>query len=530
MKKAHKDRQKKAKRTDKSAQKLIKQSATKSSKKKYAPPSPFNLFVESLPDDKAELVGDFFANFRAHCLIAKKDKRKMQADFERAILHYINTGVSLDDALDLLNIKYLGGFYARSPVLWFPLDDAAKIYPLSMEHGVMSIFRLSAYLKQPVIPELLQMALNFTIKRFPSFATTLKKGVFWHYLDTTKRRFRVEQEKDIPCQSMKVALSGSQSFRVLYYNNRISVEFFHVLTDGVGGMTFLKALTAEYLRLTGVETGAEEMPWNAHATPVLEEVENAFVKVPRSEYASGFMDKLAVQMNGKLADNRPCRIIHFKMDVAELLAAARAHHTTITVYLLALMFLAGKAATDDLQGEASIHVPVNMRQYYPSKTLRNFSMYCGIRLPIEETTDLESIIGRIDEQLQKKASKEAMSAMLTATVRLVDIMRYIPLILKQPVAKIVYGFLGDKIFTNTLSNLGVIDVPPAMAEHIENMDFVIGPPITNRATCTLGTFNDTAIFTVTKTTLDPTFEETMYELLLADGIGIEVEGSDFYEA
>jgi hypothetical protein len=502
----------------------------KSARKKHAPPSPFKVFADGLPADKAEMLRDFFANFSAHCLIAKKDKKELQTDFERAILHYINAGVSLDDALALLDIRNLGGFYARTPVLWFPLDDAAKIYPLSMEHGYMSVFRLSVYLKQSVVPELLQMALSFTIKRFPSFATTLKKGFFWHYLDTTKRRFSVEQESGIPCQALKVALSGSQSFRVLYYNNRISVEFFHVLTDGVGGLMFLKALTAEYLRLMGVETEADDMPWNANAIPVAEEVENAFSKVPKSENASGFMDKLAVQMNGKLTDNKPCRVIHFKMNVSELKAAARAYHASITVYLLGLMFLAGKAATDHLHGEASIQVPVNMRQYYPSKTLRNFSMYCGIRLPIEETTDLQAIIVKIGEQLEKKTSKESMSAMLMSTVRLVNIMMSIPLFLKQPVAKMVYGFLGDKIFTNTLSNLGVVEMTPAMAEHIESMDSLTGQPISNRASCSVVTINDTVTFTILKATLDPTFEETMYELLFADNIGIEVEGSDFYEA
>jgi|BioPla2DNA2_1021312.scaffolds.fasta_scaffold00506_19 hypothetical protein len=499
-------------------------------KKRLAPPSPFKQYKEGLPDDKAEQLREFFEDFSAHCLIAKKEKKRLQTDFERAILHYENAGVSLEKALDLLAVKNLGSFYARPPVLWFPLDDAAKIYPLSMEHGIMSIFRLSVYLKQSVVPELLQMALNFTIKRFPSFATTLKKGFFWHYLDTTKRRFTVEQEKGVPCESLKVALSGSQSFRVIYYENRISVEFFHVLTDGYGGMAFLMALTSEYLRLMGVEIEPEGMLWDVNAIPVAEEVENAFAKVPRSGSASGFMDKLAVQMNGKLSENKPSRVIHFKMNASELKAVAKKHHTTITVYLLTLMFLAGRAATDELQGEASIQVPVNMRKFYPSKTVRNFSMYCGIRMPIEETTDVQSIIVKVDEQLQKKASKESMDAMLMATVRLVKFLKYIPLILKQRVAKVVYGFLGDKIFTNTLSNLGVINVPPAMAEHIESMDTVMGPPITNRASCSVITMNDIATFSITKTTFDPTFEEAMYDLLLADGISITVEGSDFYEA
>jgi len=51
---------------------------------------------------------------------------------------------------------------------------------------------------------------------------------------------------------------------------------------------FLKALTAEYLRLRGVETEADDMPWNANAIPVAEEVENAFSKVPEERERFGF--------------------------------------------------------------------------------------------------------------------------------------------------------------------------------------------------------------------------------------------------
>ena len=38
-------------------------------------------------------------------------------------------------------------------------------------------------------------------------------------------------------------------FRIRYYDKRIAIEYFHALTDGYGGMTFLLTLTAEYLRL-----------------------------------------------------------------------------------------------------------------------------------------------------------------------------------------------------------------------------------------------------------------------------------------
>ena len=229
----------------------------------------FEKYIKKQSDEKAEMLEVFFREFNIHCLLKNTEKKILREDFEKAILYYETIGVPLEKALELLDIKYLGGFYARPPILWLALDDAAKIYPMSMKHGSMPIFRMSVYLKKEVVPELLQMALNFTIKRFPSFATTLKKGFFWHYLDTAKRRFCVEKENDIPCQPIQVSYSGSQSFRVLYYNNRISVEFFHVLTDGTGGMTFLKALTAEYLRLSETDIVMDDVMLSIPATQAL---------------------------------------------------------------------------------------------------------------------------------------------------------------------------------------------------------------------------------------------------------------------
>lgn len=492
--------------------------------------NPFEEFVEGLDETGAEKMTAFWKEFDSHCLLRKKEKEKLKKDFENGILYYYKIGVGLESALAFLSPLNLGGFYARPAVLWFPLDDAAKIYPLSMEHGRMSVFRLSVYLKEEIAPELLQMALSFTIKRFPSFATTLKKGFFWHYLDTTKRRFCVERENDVPCQPLQVSLSGSQSFRVLYYKNRISVEFFHVLTDGTGGMAFLKTLLSEYLRLSGVEITADENLWDVNETPIAEETENAFSKVERSQNASGFVNKLAVQMNGRLSKIKPCRILHFKLNVDELKSVAKRYGATVTVYLLSLMFLAGKSATDDLHGETSIQVPINMRKFYPSKTARNFSMYCGIRLPIEEIGDREKLIQEIKTQIEEKLSKEAMTEMVTATEKMVGLMRFIPLMVKQPVAQTLYGFLGDKSFTNTLSNLGVVRIPKEMAERVESMDMVLGTAIINRASCSLITVNDVATFSISKSTVDPSFEEKMYELFVADGLTVETEGSDYYES
>lgn len=343
----------------------------------------YELFLSERSAEDAERLERFFRAFEEHCLLRSAEKLKLRADFEKAILYYHQTGKTVEEMLGRLSIRKMGGFYARPASAWFPLDDAAKIYPLSMGHNSMSVFRLSAYLKTQVVPELLQIALDFTITRFPSFATTLKKGFFWHYLDSSKRRFSAEPDYAVPCRALTVSRSGSQSFRVLYFQNRISVEFFHVLTDGTGGMEFLKALTAEYLRLTGVAIPKENL-MDSEDLPNPEEIENAFAKVDRSGTGSGFVDKMAVQMSGRLSDIKPCRVVHLKMNADEIKAAAKKYQATVTAYLLGVMFLAQRAATEQMQGDVSIQVPVNMRKFYPSRTVRNFALYCGIRLPLQE--------------------------------------------------------------------------------------------------------------------------------------------------
>lgn len=489
--------------------------------------SEFSVFLQGLTEDERIRVDSFFAEFDLHFWVSKKDKRQFRSDFEAAIIFLYEEGVPMQEILSRLALSQLGGFYARPSTVWFPLDDAAKIYPISMEHGRQQVFRMSVYLKQEIVPQLLQMALTFTVKRFPSFATTLKKGVFWHYLDAVKKHFSIETENDVPCQPIKVSLSGSQPFRLMYYKNRISAEFFHVLTDGTGALIFIKCLVSEYLRLCGIDASEGDI-WNVNDTPTNEEFENAFVKVEKAESSSGFVDKPAAQMNGRMTRRKPCRILHFKMDAAALHNTAKQHGATVTAYLLMQMFYACQAATDELTGDIHIQVPVNMRKFYPSKTVRNFSMYCGVRIPIEKIGQKQDMIAEIRTQLTEKSAKNKMREMITATVNLVSSIRMIPLVIKQPIAKIVYGFLGEKIYTTVFSNLGVVNMPAEFGEHIAGMDFCLGAQMTNRLACTAITCGGVSTFSISKMTADPTFEEKMYQLLTDDGIAVEVEGSEYY--
>lgn len=488
----------------------------------------FELFRRTLTEGERSILDTYFLNYRRHVLLGRHETRLLYEDAENAILTLSEKGIPLSAALERLDAIHLGGFYARPSAVWYPLDDAAKIYPLSMKHGQMAMFRLSACLDEPILPAILQMALSFTIKRFPFFATTVKKGFFWHYLDSSKRRYGIEKEQGLPCRPMTVGHSGEPSFRVLYWQNRISVEYFHILTDGTGGMVFLKTLVGEYLRILGTTFSYGECMTDPDGTPSQDEVSNQFPQVERKGKASGFRNKTALQMGGKLSRRKPCRIIQFQMPADKVKEKAREAGTTVTGYMLSKMFLAMRRATDETEGLFNIQIPVNMRKFRPSRTMRNFAMYCGIQATPSEIDDGMTLVKRINGQLETKASKESMDEMARSTERIVRGVRYVPLAIKRPIASVIYGFLGDKGFSSTLSNLGVVTFPPEVGCHVKSMDFILGTAVTHRAGCSLVTVGNAMTLSMEKLTADPSFEEALYEFLRMDDIPVQAEGSELY--
>ena len=540
QKSEEKNRQKAEKRAAKAARKIEKEQARRErSVRKQAEKTArtphlrerelFELWINGFEKEHQTLLREYFDGLNAHLSLARDEMIQFRRDFAAAIDLLLRLGCPLEEALNRLSPERLGGFYAWPATLWFRLDDAAKIYPLSMKHGQMSVFRLAAVMKEPVKPELLQIALHFTIQRFPGFATTVRKGFFWHYLDQTKRRYCIQPETDIPVRPLKIAASGSQSFRVLYYENRISVEFFHILTDATGGMCFLKTLLAEYMRLLGVGCPCGDGILDVTKPPLAGENENAFPAADRRGKGSGLTDRASLQLSGKLAPVRPCRILHFEMDAEKLREAAKSRNATVTAYLLGLLFLAGRRATEAMGGSFNIQVPVNMRKFYPSPTLRNFSMYCGIRLNLEQVTTLDDILPEIQRQLTEKTSREAMTEMIHSSTRLVNSVRFVPLFIKAPIARLIYGFLGDKIFSNTLSNLGVVHLPPEMESRVDHLEFLLGTLVSNRAGCALVTCGGKAVLTIAKQTADPSLEEALCRLLDEDSVQYAVKGSVLYE-
>ena len=210
----------------------------------------------------------------------------------------------------------------RRKLRWMHLDNAAKIYPAAATSRWSNVFRLSATMSETVDRKILQSALDVTVRRFPSIAVRLRRGVFWYYLEEIKRAPEIKNEEAYPLVRMPFDDIRSCAFRVIVYGKRIAVEFFHALTDGNGGLIFLKNLLAEYItQRYGIEIPEEEGIVDRLEPPKEEELVDKF---PENAALVGMsrMEEDAYRIYGTPETDGFCHNVTMRIKSAELIDTA----------------------------------------------------------------------------------------------------------------------------------------------------------------------------------------------------------------
>lgn len=484
-----------------------------------------NEFINKFKSKDKRKVEVFFNRLDNAITLNKKDKRKIINDFEKFINYYYENNKNVSDILKLLPLSNIKNNYTSNE--WYPLDNSSKVYPLSMGEEWMSIYRLSLYLKDDVNPIILQIALFYTMGRFPLFRTSIHKGFFWNYLDSTNKHFKIKEEKNIPCSLINISRHKNELFRVVYYKNRISCEFFHVLADAHGGMVFLVTLVNEYLRLLLKMVDYNEYALDSNNFSH-EEIEDAFKKIKVHTKEGGLIENKALSIDGKISRVKPCQIIHIDLDYVKLHKLAKEKDVTINELLLGFLFVVLSYSTSK-DGDIKIQVPVNMRKFYPSKTLRNFSLYNTISIKKKDINNLDSVIMEVKKQSREKLTKEKMDGVMYHALKLVKGVSGIPLFIKGPIAKFIYHHFGDKGSTTVLSNLGKIPLPNKMNDDIIGADFTLGTTLSNRVLFSVITINNTVTLTISKFTTNKSVENNLYSLFKEYDLINKIRGSEEYE-
>lgn len=422
----------------------------------------------------------------------------------------------------------------RKKLRWLRLDNAAKIYPAARRRNWSNVYRQSVTLHEDVDTRVLKSALDVTVKRFPSIAARLRRGVFWYYLQQVERAPEIGEEYSYPLVYMSHEEMRRCALRVIVHHNRIAVEFFHALTDGNGALVFLKNLVAEYLEQKhGIFIPFENGILDRRAEPTSEELEDCFPK-NAGPVPAGRKDTNAWHMYGDPQKDGFLHMTCFKIPVKEALELAHSYDSTLTVFMSAAMMMAlihlqnEKTPCVKHQKRIKLLIPINLRQLFPCNTLRNFAMYTipEVDPRLGEYT-LDEICKVIRHKMGAEFTAKHMSRVIATNVNdeKNPLVRLIPLPIKNAVMKAIFDSVGEKKACLALSNLGQIRIPEAMSAYVERFDFILGVQAAAPYNCGMLSFGDTIYINFIRNIRDAELERHFYAVLHRLGLPVTVESN-----
>lgn len=417
---------------------------------------------------------------------------------------------------------------------WMPLDNAAKIYPAARSHNWTNAFRLSATLKEEVDTKVLQSALDVTIRRFPSLGTRLRKGLFWYYLQQVSHAPAIRQEMSYPLTRMTRKDLRDCALRVIVYHNRIAVEFFHSLTDGNGGVIFLKALVAEYLQQKyHLVIPAEQGVVGRLEEPSPEELEDSFLKYAGPVSASR-RENNAWHLKGTPEPDGFLNVTCFQLPVAQVLEQAHHYCVSMTTFLSAALM----QAILNLQAQqipnrryrkyVRLLIPVNLRRLFPSKSMRNFALYTTPEVdPKLGDYSFEELCQIIQHRMALDVTPKQMSARIATNVKSerVFLLKITPLFIKNLVMKAVFLAVGERKSCLCLSNLGQVTLPREMEAYVERLDFILSSQAMSPHNCGVLSYKDTLYVNFTRNIVEPNLEREFFLVLREMGLPVEVQSN-----
>ena len=413
------------------------------------------------------------------------------------------------------------------PAEWMKLDNAAKIYPAITGSELTGVFRISVFLTSPVILPALIRASEEASATFPLFSVELHEGFFWYFLEYNGKPPRVMSDSGTRCQPFPRKMNGELLYRVLVRDSSISVEFFHILTDGGGALFFLKTLLNLYFLHA---FGISEIPFpEVIKGPPPGSGDDLFTKIYGKGMPSPQVMPRAWHLSFPLRQVPRFKVTEFILPSEELANLAREAGSTVTEYLASLMlFVLQEIRLETGRGSPHIRVqvPFDLRRRYDTQTLRNFSLFAipEINIRMGHYT-FEEILREVKITMQVMTDEKRIRQVISRNVSKEKnvIIRIIPLFIKSPVLRIAYNRFGPRQFTSTITNLGRVQPAGPAAGLMQAMSITPPPPHRDiKTTAGLVTMGTNSILTFGSITDNTELEKRYIKWLTSAGLTVKL--------
>ena len=211
-------------------------------------------------------------------------------------------------------------------------------------------------------------------------------------------------------------------------------------------------------------------------TPDPVELEDAYMKYANAKVCPPRPGEKAYRVRGTKEPFYTLNIIDGIMSVAEVMKVAKSYNATITEYFNAVLLYALMQKQESewhlKLRPVKIAMPVNLRRFFPSKTLRNFitMIYPGIDPRLGEYT-FEEIVTQVHNYMRYYLNEKLLRGDITtnAETQRNPFIRVVPLFIKDLVVRQFYTKIQDKNSSAGLTNMGALKVPETMKPYIERL-------------------------------------------------------------
>lgn len=410
------------------------------------------------------------------------------------------------------------------PKQWKKLDNAAKIFPPTSTGKDTKVFRFACELYDYIDADLLQHALDRTIKRFSYYRFVIRKGLFWYFFEESSTPPLVKEESEPPCSKIYNVDVPQLLFEVTYYKKRINLEVFHALSDGTGAMQFLKTLVTYYLTEKYAHALHDDIPTIQYDASQGQMVNDSFSKYYSKEKIKGKKkDKRAYRMKDiRLPENR-IGVIEGCVQVKEMLSLVRRHGATVTEYLTAALIhsIHQTMRVTDEKLPVTVSIPVNLRNFFPSESSRNFFGVINVSHNFKQQGhEFTDILEGVKQSFKLQLTRENLGQIINRFTSLEHNVatKIVPLAIKIPSLKVA-GLVADMGVTAAISNIGKIDLPPQLRDYVRLFDVFSS---TQKLQICLCSYQDNMVISFTSPFVNTDVQRCFFRLLTREGIEVEL--------
>lgn len=368
--------------------------------------------------------------------------------------------------------------------------DTMDIYSIAVNRTAMenaSFFAIE--LDENINEDKLIKAIKKAIEFNPLFGCKIVDKNNHSYLEKNNKPIVVFNVKEEDRPKTFVKGTNDYCFQITYYKNRLTFEWYHIITDGAGAVDFLYSLLNSYF-----DRCFDSIPDKFDTDVYLKDLVDKRIKpIGRKNEPKGFNNKyLPIEKRGYKCMTHIIRIP--VEDVIKL--SKRAESTPAAIFVPLLSRAIRKNLPTNINNRnVSCNVMVNVRDRLRIKTMHNAAIGKVLTYTDKmDKYDFDTVATCYRAMLDLAVQKENLIYNLTDTASSIDLLLGLrKLKLNKAVASILKNSMNNVVFTY-IARLHFDDV---VKSHIKKIDARSWPDIGNLVIAMID-FNGTLVLDITE--------------------------------